>query len=444
MDKILIIDDDENIRETLKILLEADYKVVLASNGNEGLSKFNTELPDLVVTDLKMDGPDGLEILKRVKRINKNVPVILITAFEAIQPTIDAIHFGAYDYFDKPLDIEKFKICIKRALKSKRLTERIYDIIADDIKDFEIESKFVAKTALMRQIVKKIGHVSANRVNVLIEGESGTGKELIAKLIHYSGVTRECPFVAVNCSALTESLLESELFGHVKGSFTNAYRDKKGKFELAGEGTLFLDEISEISPNIQVTLLRVLQEKEYERVGGEEIIPVKSRIIAATNRNLEELVKEGKFREDLYYRLKVFSIEIPPLRERKEAIPSLVTHFVNRINRELHKNIRKVPMEVMDVLMKYDWVGNVRELENTLYQAIVLSQGEVLERENILLKSNSDFRGIVNGPFLSLAEMERDHIKLVLEKVNGDKQQACKILGISLATLYNKISNTNN
>jgi two-component system response regulator AtoC len=444
MDKILIIDDDENIRETLSILLEKDYKVISAANGQDGLQKFVTEFPDLIVTDLKMDGLDGLEILKRVKKINKNVPVILITAFDAVQPTIDAIHLGAYDYFEKPLDIEKFKICIKRALKSKRLSERIYDILADDINDYKIESKFVSKTASMKSIVKKIGHVSSNRISVLIQGESGTGKELIAKLIHYSGITKESPFVAVNCSALTESLLESELFGHVKGSFTNAYRDKKGKFELAGDGTIFLDEISEISPNVQVKLLRVLQEKEYERVGGEEEIPIKARIIAATNRNLEELVQQGKFRDDLYYRLKVFLIDVPPLRDRKEAIPSLVTHFINKINKELHKNIRKVPMEVMDVLMKYDWIGNVRELENTLYQAIVLTQGEVLEKENILLKTNINYQVNYDRPLLSLAEMEKVHMKYVLEKVGGDKQQACKILGISLATLYNKISTSNN
>jgi len=280
---------------------------------------------------------------------------------------------------------------------------------------------------------------------VLIQGDSGTGKELIAKMIHNSGITQGHPFIAVNCSALSESLLESELFGHVKGAFTGAVRNKKGKFELAGNGTIFLDEISEISYDLQVKLLRVIQEKEFERVGGESTVPLEARIIAATNKNLAKRVDDGKFREDLFYRLKVYTITAPPLRDRKEDIPALVLHFVKKINKELHKNVRKVPYEVMEMLQEHSWVGNVRELENTLMQAILLSKSDVIEPENILLK-RPEFKINKDEPSIfsynvnwSMAELEKFHIENVLNEVKGNKQKACKVLGISKPTLYNKL-----
>jgi DNA-binding NtrC family response regulator len=444
MDKILIIDDDQNIRETLKVLLSKEYKVILAENGLIGIQKFKSESPDLVVTDLKMDHYDGIEVLKKIKESDVDTPVILITAYEEIHSSIDAIQFGAYDYIGKPLDIDKFKICVKRALSCKKLNEKIFNIVSQEIDDYRSSAfNFVAETPSMMHIVKNVGHVAMSRMNVLIQGETGTGKELVAKLIHYSGITKNSPFVAVNCSALTETILESELFGHVKGAFTNAYRDKKGKFELAGDGTLFLDEVSEISPTNQVKLLRVVQEKKFEKVGGEETIPFNGRIITATNKNLIDLVQKGIFREDLYFRLKVFMIEIPPLRERKEVIPSLVTFLVNKINRELHKNIRKVPFEVMEMLMNYQWVGNIRELENTLYQAMVLSTTDVLEKENILLPRKFTNQESTHRAEMSIAEVEKEHIKLVLESTNGNKHKACEILRISLPTLYNKIAEYN-
>ena len=294
----------------------------------------------------------------------------------------------------------------------------------------------------MKEVLKKIGKVSSNRVSVLIHGESGTGKELITKVIHYSGITKHLPFIAVNCTALSETLLESELFGHEKGSFTGAIRDKKGKFELAGEGTIFLDEISEISPNLQVKLLRVLQEKEFERVGGETIIPMQARIVAATNKNLSELVQQGKFREDLFYRLKVFTIEVPPLRERRNDIPALVIHLLKKINNELHKNVRKIPIEVMEMLQNYDWIGNVRELENILYQAVVLSTDDVLHKEDILLRKIIPVESNMDGD-LSLSELEKMHIEHILKKVNFNKTKACSILKISKPTLDSKIRKYN-
>ncbi|NUN04839.1 MAG: sigma 54-interacting transcriptional regulator, partial [Bdellovibrio sp.] len=336
----------------------------------------------------------------------------------------EAMQKGAYDFIEKPIEVERLKVSIRRALENKKLSETIEVITADA--DFNIENTIIGKTDSMKEIFKKIGSVSDNRVTVLIQGESGTGKELVAKAIHYGGVTKNLPFVAVNCTAITETLLESELFGHVKGAFTGSIKDKKGKFELAGEGTIFLDEISEMSPNLQAKLLRVLQEREFECVGGVETIPMKARIITATNRNLEALVHQNKFREDLYFRLNVVNFEIPPLRDRKEDIPLLVNHFINKINTELHKSVKKVPEEVIVYLQEYNWIGNVRELENLLMQAIVLTKGDVLLKENIFIKKQNDDAQMQNDELLSLDEIEKIHIERVLRRFKWDKTKAAE------------------
>jgi len=439
MDTILIIDDDEYTREFIYMYLtELKYKVLLAGNGTEGIKIISETTPDLIITDLRMPDMTGIDVLQKAREIDPSIQVVLITAFEDMQSIIKAMQMGAYDYIEKPLEIELFGHTIKRALESKKLSERMAISIFEDTKDIKLGDSIVGKTPAIKQIFKKIGKISNSKVNVLIQGESGTGKELITKVIHHTGVTKNQPLVAVNCTALTESLLESELFGHVKGAFTGAIRDKKGKFELAEEGTVFLDEISEISTKLQAKLLRVLQEKEFERVGGESTIPMKARIIAATNNNLAELVESGQFREDLYYRLKVFTIEVPPLRERKEDIPDLVVHFLKKINRDLHKNVRKITYEAMELLQNYNWIGNVRELENTLLQAVVLANGSVVEKEHILLLTNRQ-EMLGNDVNLSLAEMEAIHIKRVLEKVNWEKKKALEILGISKPTLNSKI-----
>jgi two-component system response regulator AtoC len=440
MESILIIDDDESFGETLEIFLaDMGCRILRANNGKVGLDIIESEHPDLVITDYKMPQLNGLQVLKRVKEIDSKIQVIMLTAFEDMDSTIKAMQLGAYDYVEK-LELERIKAITKRALESKKLSERLVIAISEDSSDYQLENSLVGSTKAMKEIYKKIGKISSTKINVLIQGESGTGKELITKIIHYTGVTHDQPFIAVNCTALSESLLESELFGHVKGAFTGAIRDKKGKFELAEEGTIFLDEISEISPNLQVKLLRVLQEREFERVGGEITIPMKARVVSASNKNLAELVKLGKFREDLFYRLKVFTIEIPPLRERKEDIPKLVVHFLKKINKELHKNVWKIPYEVMEILQTHEWVGNVRELENTLLQAVVLAKGDVMEKEYILLKHNEIvINNKTNIANLSLADIEKSHIMLVLEEVNWDKQMASKILGIAKTTLYNKI-----
>lgn len=440
MEKILLIDDDDSLRETLCMYLQSlNYNVFLASNGKQGLEIMEKEFPDLIITDFKMSGFSGIDVLQKVKEFDAHTQVLLITAYEDMQSTINAMQLGAYDYLEKPLELEKFTSIVRRALDSRKLSERLIFEISEESRDYKIEESMIGKTQKMKEIFKSIGKISSNRVSVLIEGESGSGKELVAKIIHYSGVTKEHPFVAVNCTALSETLLESELFGHVKGSFTGAYRDKKGKFELSGEGTIFLDEISEISSSLQIKLLRVLQEKEFEKVGGETLIPLRSRVISATNTNLGELVEQGKFREDLYYRLKVCTIEIPPLRERKDDIPNLVVYLLRKINRELHKNVRKIPYEVMEILQNYDWTGNVRELENVLMQAVVLSKSEILEKENILLRTFTHIMPASDSRNMSIADVEKIHIEFVLNSCNWDKNKACHILGISKPTLYSKI-----
>ena len=444
MEKILLIDDETSILESLKIFLSTmNYEVVTASNGVEGIQYVNNKRPDLVITDLKMPELDGLEVLEEIKKIDNNIPCIIMTAYEDVDSTIKAMQLGAYDYIEKPIDTPRFKALIKRSLESRSLSERLAVAIEEDFEKYDIKNKSIGKSRLMKDVFKLVGQMSMNRVTVLVQGESGTGKELISRVIHYSGITKDQPFIPVNCTALSETLLESELFGHVRGSFTGAVKDKKGKFELAGEGTIFLDEISEISADLQVKLLRVIQEREFEKVGGESTLPMRARVITATNRNLEELVSQGKFREDLYYRLKVLSIYIPPLRERKEDIPELVVHFLKKINNELHKKVRKIPFEVMEMLQNNPWIGNVRELENILLQAVVLSKADVLEKENILLQENPGRDVISERRNLSLAEVEKEHIVEVLNSVNWNKKKAYTILGISKPTLNNKIREYN-
>ena len=441
--KILIIEDDKTFSEYLKVVLEKiTSKLYFASEGNAALTILTKEHPDLIITDLRLPGITGLEILAKTKEFDNTIPVIVITAFADMGNIIRSMQHNAYDIFRKPFDIERFKSAVNNALASRRLDYN--EIININEKKYESDSEniLIGNSPAIYDLYKKIGKVSSNRVSVLIQGESGTGKELVTRIIHQSGITKNKPFIAVNCSALTETLLESELFGHVKGSFTGATRNKKGKFELAEDGTIFLDEISEISHNLQVKLLRVIQEKEFEKVGGEETIPMKARLVVASNTSLADLVKRGKFREDLYYRLNVFSIEIPPLRQRKDDLPELTIHFLKKINRELNKNVNIIPFDAMELLQNYDWTGNVRELENILMQAVILAKGEVLEKGYILLDKNGDLHQKsypdINKK-LSLADMEKNHIKVVLDEVKWDKKEACKILGIAKTTLYNKL-----
>jgi len=440
MEKILVVDDDESILLLLKKMLQ-DFKcnVFDAENGREGIQITEREHPDLIITDLVMPDIGGLDILKRAKEIDENILVIIVTAHDEMASTITAIQLGAFDYISKPIDQDKFKYIVERALESKRVNGKYLhsSLLSDSLAN---NYMLIGNTPEIKEIFKQIGMVSINRVTVLIQGGSGTGKELIAKIIHSSGMTKEEPFIAVNCSALSETLLESELFGHVKGAFTGAVRDKKGKFELAGSGTIFLDEISEISLNLQVKLLRVIQEKEFEKVGGETSILLKARIITSTNKNLAELVKHGKFREDLFFRLKVFTIQTPDLNSRCADIPQLVIHFLAKINTDLHKNVNVVPCETIELLQNYNWVGNVRELENILTQAVVRAKGNVLSKEYLLLQNEiNDVTANSNSKLISLAEAEKNHIENILQSTNWNKAEAARILDIAKSTLYKKI-----
>lgn len=444
MEKILIVDDDESIRIAIKgYLSTSEYEIFVTDNGFSALELLETEHPGVVISDLKMPGMDGIELLKKIKEFDSNIAVIMMTGFDDIDSTIQAMQMGAFDYLSKPIEKNWINMIIKRALESRKLIEKMYVAGAEGCGQFANKNSLIGRTPAMKDIAKNIGIVSVNRVSVLIQGESGSGKEVIARTIHFAGITKNEPFVAINCSALNETLLESELFGHEKGAFTGAIKEKKGKFELAGEGTIFLDEISETSLNFQVKLLRVIQEREFERVGGEKTIPVKARIIASTNKDLARLVKEGKFREDLYFRLKVFSITVPPLSERKEDIPLLVVYFLEKINHELHKNVTKVPFEVMDFLKNYNYVGNVRELENMLISAVLLSKGNLLTMEAFPMANVMAFDDLLETECYSLAELEEAHIKKVLKQCGGDKNKAAKTLGISRSTLYKKLDEYN-
>lgn len=445
MEKILIIDDDKlNLKVLKEILTKTGYKVIESESGEAGLNLVRSEQPDLVITDFQMPGMNGLEVLFEIRKLNTGLPVILLTGFGDVVLTIKSIQLGAFDYLEKPIDPAQLKSTIQLALNSVKVSNSLNQVLHEDTSSETMleNNVLVGKTAQMKDIFKNIGRISLNKVNVLIQGETGTGKELIARLVHYSGITSNEPLVIVNCSALTETLLESELFGHVKGSFTGSIRDKKGKFELAGEGSIFLDEISEISLNTQVKLLRVIQELEFERVGGEEVIPMKARIIAATNKNLETLIKEGKFREDLYYRLKVFTIDLPPLRERKDDILDLVIHFLYKLNKRFNKNVVKIGDGVIELLKAHDWHGNVRELENTILQAIVMSKSDVLEIENITINTRQQPGVQIKQElpnFRTIADMEKYHIKRILDEVNWNKLEASHVLDITRPTLNAKI-----
>ncbi len=446
MDKVLIIDDDEWNRQIMKETLRTEgYQLFEAIDGESGITAVRKENPDVVITDYLMPGINGLEVLIETHKIKSSLPVILLTGFGDVGLTIKSIQLGAFDYLEKPVKSSHLKTVVREALNSVKISSSLNEVIPSDISTVLVDNLLVGKTAQMKEIFKNIGRISMNKVNVLIQGETGTGKELIARLIHFSGITRDKPLVIVNCSALTESLLESELFGHVKGSFTGSIRDKSGKFELAGEGTIFLDEISEISLNTQVKLLRVIQELEFEKVGGETTIPMKARIIAATNKDLEELIKQGKFREDLYYRLKVFTINLPPLRERKDDIRDLVIHFLHKLNKRFNKNVVKIGDGVIELLSDHDWQGNVRELENTILQAIVMSKTDVLEKENITLISRKPVtaEAVNNMQFRTLADLEKFHIKRVLDELKWNKVEASRYLDITRPTLNAKIEKYN-
>ena len=448
MAKILVIDDDVSISETLELYLtEEGYDVVTANTGTEGLNRFVKNSPDVVILDIRLPDIDGFTVLEDLREENENVKVIMITAHHDMDSTIKAMKGGAFDYIHKPINVDELDMAIQKALKTYEMEKKIDGLLMEPSRQFKV-GDIIGSGREMREIFKTIGVVSQTRTTVLIEGESGTGKELIAKVIHHNTAPDE-PYIAVNCSAIVETLLESELFGHEKGSFTGAISRKLGKFELARYGTVFLDEISEMSLNLQAKLLRVLQEMEFERVGGKDRVRVNARIIAATNKDLKGMVQENRFRDDLYYRLNIVSIRIPPLRERREDIVPLVDYLLTKINKDLHKRVLGVSDEMMDIFMKYKWPGNIRELENLLVRAVVVSKGQVLVRGDFPELTDEGRQAKPEaaasetgepGKLLTLDEVEEEYIRRVLkENSTRNKGEICEILGISRPTFERKL-----
>ena len=456
MPRILVIDDDAVVCETLKLCLKEDgYTVDTAQSGTDGLNKYVSNPADVVILDIRLPDVDGFLVLEDLKEENENIKVIMITAYYDMETTINAMKAGAFDYLHKPLDIDELDAAIKRALKSLEMEKKMEGLKTLPSRNFRA-GDIIGTSNEMREIFKTIGIVSQSRTTVLIQGESGTGKELIAKVIHQN-TSPDDPFIAVNCSAIVETLLESELFGHEKGSFTGAIARKLGKFELARYGTVFLDEISEMSLNLQAKLLRVLQEMEFERVGGKDKIKVNARIMTATNKDLKTLVKEGKFRDDLFYRLNIVAINIPPLRSRKQDIPPLIDYLLAKINLDLQKKIIGVSDEVMERFINYNWPGNVRELENLLLRACVIAKGQVLgkndfpelgseEDVNTLRSIQGNADGIeeifnASGPekLLTLDEVEDRYIRKIIRETGKNKGEICEILGISRPTFERKL-----
>lgn len=439
MAKILIIDDEYSILESLEMfLVEKGHSVFKAATGEEGHRLFCTHSPDVVILDIRLPDLSGLEILDRIKSEHTSARVIMMTAFHDMETTIQAMKKGAYDYIHKPLDAHEVERSLNRALHILEI-DRETPLIEASGKAPKA-GVIIGKSKRMQEIFKMVGLLCQNRATVLIQGETGTGKELIARVIHRNSLYSEEPFVTVDCGALVETLLESELFGHESGAFTGAIRTKKGKIELAGMGTLFLDEVGELPLSIQGKFLGFLQRREYMRVGGQESLQSKCRIMAATNRDLPALIKKGSFREDLYFRLKVVTIQVSPLRERISDIPDLVNHFVQKINLEMGTQVMKLEPGVMERLMVHSWNGNVRELENVLVEALVKASGQVLlleDLQDILSRSHAKDESETSSYALPL--MEKEHIQVTLEQLKWNRTKAAKILGISLPTLRSKI-----
>jgi two-component system response regulator AtoC len=441
--RILIIDDERPLLETLEMFLtEKGYAARCAMSATEGLKQCTVFDPHVIILDIRLPDMNGLEVLQKLIR-NGRKNIIIITAFHDMDITIKAMKFGAFDYIPKPIDVEELDRVIDKALKSSSSARTAEAVFIDPSLSYT-EGKIIGKSTGMKEIFKAIGVLSENQVTVLIEGETGTGKELIARAIHCNSPYREQPFQAIDCSTIVGTLLESELFGHEKGAFTGASSSKRGKFELAGQGTIFLDEIGEIPFELQSKLLRFLQEKEFERLGGEKKIKSNARIITATNKDLWNLVQAGSFREDLYYRLNVATIKVPPLRERKSDIPLLVEHILRKINHDLGKGLRKVEQEALKRIMEYDWPGNVREIENVLTHVAINTQGEVILEEAITPMLGEKFqihqnqKDVLNNK-QKLKDIEKEHIIEVLNRTHWHFGKTCELLGISRPTLRHKI-----
>ena len=438
---VLIIDDEENIRNGLAANFELeDYEVKTASNGKDGLDLVAKGDIDLVITDLRMDGISGEEVVKRVTTETPGIPVIVLTGHGSIDAAVDAMKSGAYDFLTKPLNLDQLNLIVKRALENRELSLQ-HKLLKDEVESSASLEQMIGKSSEMQKVFSMIKKVAPAKASVLITGESGVGKELVANAIHNLSGRKDKAFIKVHCAALSESLLESELFGHEKGAYTGADTMQKGRFELAHGGTIFLDEIGEINQNIQIKILRVLQEKTFERVGGEKSISVDVRIVAATNKNLEEEVKAGRFREDLYYRLNVVHLKVPSLRERKDDLPLLINSFVNKFASENEKNIVGIDARAKSALFRYNWPGNIRQLQNCIESAVVMSNGNEITLEDLPL-SISEYSGdeTISIPIgVTLEEAEKTLIQQNLAANKGNKSKTADILGIGRKTLHRKL-----
>jgi two-component system response regulator AtoC len=456
METLLIVDDDLSLLESLKMHFEEieeggapSFKVVTATSAALALSLASEVFPSLVILDMMLPDRTGLQILKQLKEISRDAPIVIVTAYHDMETTIRAMKAGAFDYIHKPFsDPAALDLVVRRALQVRQLSRRAASMDTDS--SLARLGDIVGNSPLIQKLIKEIGMVAASRATVLITGESGTGKELIARVVHNYSHDESRPFIGINCSAIVDTLLESELFGHEKGAFTGATAVKPGKFELAEDGTVFLDEIGDMSLMLQAKLLRVLQEREFEHVGGIKKLKLRARVVAATHRNIPDEVKLSRFREDLYQRLKVITLHVPPLRERREDIPSLVHHLLDRINERVHKHVTRVPPEVLNHLTRLPWRGNIRELENVLTRAVVLSPGEVLLSDNLpSMDAAADGSREAPPPSLSwglqgdaiptLEQAERMLILRALSATQGHKGKTCELLGISRPTLERKL-----
>lgn len=444
--KILVVDDEAKMRRVLQLFLEEHgYAVAQAENGEAALEKIASFHPDLVICDIRMPRLNGIEMLRRSKDISEDLPIILMTAYGEVKTAVEAMKLGAENYVTKPLDMEELRILVERGIE-KRSLKRENIQLRQELDSRYHGDNFVGESEEMQSVFRLIDQVAQTNTTVLVTGESGTGKELTARAVHSRSPRRNGPFIVVNCAALSEHLLESELFGHVKGAFTGAHSDRQGRFELADNGTLFLDELALMSIPLQGKLLRVLQEKAFEPVGGTHTIKVDVRIIGATNKDLAGLMAKKEFREDLYYRLNVVEIHMPPLRDRKEDIIPLIGHCISRLNRELGKNVKGFSKDVLELLVQYDWPGNVRELENVIERAMVLGKSDVLGVDNFpaqitSLAAHEESR---NNLFKNLKlpndglplietveEVEKTLIKAALERTDGNKTKAAELLGVT-------------
>jgi two-component system, NtrC family, response regulator AtoC len=437
--RVLVVDDDEITCNLLEeVLSKEGYAVHKALDGREAIDRGQKHSYDVVLSDIKMIDVDGMEVLRAYRQKSPETIIIMMTAFGSIETAIRAIKEGAYDYVSKPFKLDEIKLTLQRALEQRRLVEENIHYRQELITKYKLEN-IVGRSPQMLQVYKTIARVAESRSTVLVTGESGTGKELIARAIHFNSPRAARPFVAVDCSSLAETLLESELFGHVRGAFTGAVTTKKGLFEEADRGTCFLDEIGDISLAMQAKLLRVLQEHEIKRVGGTETIKIDVRIVAATNQNLEVLVKEKKFREDLFYRLNVVSVHLPSLRERPEDVPLLADHFLGKYASQNNKPVSRISPEAMDLLLRYRWPGNVRELENVIERAATLSSTNLILLEDLPRRLQMEPAQISLSSLPSrmpLSELEKLYIQKVLEETGGNKKKAADILGIDRRTLY--------